>query len=266
MKAAILSDLHGNSTALMDVLRDIRSSGGVDEYWLLGDYAALGPDPAFALQLIHNLPRTRLIHGNTDRYLYTGELPGPSLKEVEKNPQLFRKYLELVRSFTWTAGAISAAKWLEWLKELPLEQRFTLPDGTRVVAVHAAPGTDDGDGIDPHTPEETLTGMVSGLNVDLLLVGHTHIPFDRTVGKVRIVNPGSISNPFPPDLRASYAVLEADEDGYQVVHRRVDYDRNSVIRELKKVDHPARKYIAGYLKGRHKKPWMEDAPSQPEES
>ena len=55
--------------------------------------------------------------------------------------------------------------------------------------------------------------MVSDVEAELVLVGHTHLPFDRTVGNIRVVNPGSVSNPFPPDLRASYVILEADKNG-----------------------------------------------------
>jgi putative phosphoesterase len=62
-------------------------------------------------------------------------------------------------------------------------------------------------------------------DADLVLAGHTHLPLDRTVGGIRLVNPGSISNPFPPDLQASYVILEADENRYETSNRRVGYDR-----------------------------------------
>jgi predicted phosphodiesterase len=75
VKIAILADIHGNSIALDNVLQDIASQGGVDEYWLLGDYAAIGYDPLGVLQRINALRNARFIHGNTDRYLLAGELP-----------------------------------------------------------------------------------------------------------------------------------------------------------------------------------------------
>jgi hypothetical protein len=48
-RIAILADIHGNSIALDAALADIEAKGGVDAYWLLGDYAAIGFDPAGAL-------------------------------------------------------------------------------------------------------------------------------------------------------------------------------------------------------------------------
>ena len=61
MKAAILADIHGNSIALNKVLDDIRFFGGVDEYWLLGDFAAIGHDPVHLVEWLTALPNTRAI-------------------------------------------------------------------------------------------------------------------------------------------------------------------------------------------------------------
>ena len=256
MKIAILADIHGNSIALDNVLEDIQSMGGVDEYWLLGDYVAIGHDPIGVMERISNLSNARFIRGNTDRYLCTGELPWPQFTDVEKDPALARLHIQIARSFSWTTGAVSAAGWLPWFKELTLDMRFILPDRSRVLAVHAAPGADDGTGVDLNTPDGQLSNLVSGVDAKLVLVGHTHSQLDRTVGNIRVVNPGSISNPFPPDLRASYALLEADEQGYNINHRRVDYDREAVIKAVKEENHPAFEYITKFMRGENKKNWM----------
>jgi predicted phosphodiesterase len=256
LKTAILADMHGNSIALNKVLDDIQSIGGVDEYWFLGDYAAIGHDPVGVLERISNLPNALFIRGNTDRYICTGELPWPRFTDMEKEPALAPLHIHIVRSFSWTMGAVSAMGWLSWFKNLPLDVRFTLPDGSKVLAVHAAPGTDDGTGISFNISDDDLLELVSDVEADLVLVGHTHLPLDRTVGNIRVINPGSISNPFPPDLRASYAILEADENGYEINHRRVDYDREAVIKAVQKVNHPASEYITRFMKGENKKDWM----------
>jgi len=256
LKAAILADIHGNSIALKKVLEDIQSIGGVDEYWFLGDYVAIGHDPIGVLEQISNLPSARFIQGNTDRYIYTGDLPWPQFTDMEKEPALAPLHIDIVRSFSWTTGAVSATGWLSWLKKLPLDARLTLPDGSKVLAVHAAPGTDDGIGISFNISDDDLLKLLSDVEADLVLVGHTHLPLVRIVGNIRVVNPGSISNPFPPDLRASYAILEADENGYEISHRRVDYDREAVIKAVQDVNHPALEYITRFMRGENKKSWM----------
>jgi len=256
MKAVILADIHGNSIALDKVMEDVQSIGRVDEYWILGDFAAIGHDPIGVLERISNHSNTRLIRGNTDRYICTGELPWPQLEDVIRDPTLTQLHIQIVRSFAWTSGAVSAAGWLPWFRKLALDMRLVLPDGSRVLAVHATPGTDDGMGIGFNISDDDLLKLVSDVEAELVLVGHTHLPLDRIVGNIRVVNPGSVSNPFPPDLRASYAILEADENGYEISHRRVDYDREAVIKAVQDVNHPALEYITRFMKGENKKDWM----------
>jgi len=255
LRVAILADIHGNTMALENVLEDAAAIG-VMEYWFLGDYAAIGYDPVGVLERITDLSNARFIRGNTDRFLVNGELPWMHLDEAIKDLAHARTHVEVATSFAWTTGAVGTTGWLGWLKELPLDFRFTLPDGTRVLAVHAAPGTDDGIGININTSAEELCALVEMVDATLILVGHTHLPFDRLARDRRVINPGSISNPFPPDLRASYAMLEADKDGYEIRHRHVDYDREAVIQAVREVNHPAREYIERFMKGENKKDWM----------
>ena len=67
MRLAILSDIHGHAIALDAVLDDIEQNGGVDGYWFLGDYAAIGANPVKVLERITTLPNATFIRGNTDR-------------------------------------------------------------------------------------------------------------------------------------------------------------------------------------------------------
>jgi predicted phosphodiesterase len=256
MKIAILSDIHGNSIALQAVLADIESQGGVDEYFILGDLVALGHDPVKVMQLLGDLPRARFIRGNTDRYVISGVHPGPSLSEIQNDLPRLEQRLRMTSSMSWTAGAVAASGYLPVLADLPLEMRLTLPDGTRLLAVHAAPGTDDGFGINPTTPDTELRELLSGAEADLVLVGHTHAPFDRTIDGVRVVNPGSVSNPFPPDLRAKYALLFADEHSYSLEFHATDYDRQAVIDAVQRLNHPSVKNISGYMRGEIRPGWF----------
>ena len=114
--------------------------------FVLGDFAALGYDPVTPLEKVTALSHARFTRGNTDRYVVTGDLPVQPEKALE-DPALLPQVIEAARSFSWTRGYLSAAGWLDWLTNLPLEVRLTLPDGTRLLGVHASPGRDDGPGI-----------------------------------------------------------------------------------------------------------------------
>lgn len=256
MRIAILADIHGNSIALEAVLDSIRSTGEVDEYWVLGDLVAIGPDPVRVLEILSELPKARFIRGNTDRYVVRDEIPGPGFEEVFGDQRRMAAHIRQARSLAWTTGAVAASNWLPWMLKLALDFRVSLPDGKRVLGVHASPGTEDGSGIHAGTSEADLERLIAGAEADLIFVAHTHLPFDRWSGDVEVVNPGSVSNPFPPDLRACYLLLEADEKGYRLDFRRVDYDHELVEQAAQLVHHPAVDYITGYMRGQNRPEWM----------
>jgi predicted phosphodiesterase len=251
MRVALLSDIHGNSLALEAVLADIERHGGADAFWILGDLVALGHDPVGVLERLSDLPNVRCTRGNTERYVCTGDRPPPTADDVKADPHLLPVLVEVAGTFAWTQGAITQAGWLEWLANLPVELRQVLPDGTRFLGVHAAPGTDGdpGIGIHPGLEEADLCALLRGCEADLICVGHTHWPMDVQVDGRRIVNVGSVSNPLPPDLRASYVMLEALGSGHQVEHRRVDYDRDAVVAALRRTGHPGAGFIVKHMRG-----------------
>jgi len=248
MRLAILSDIHGNPLALDAVLADIQSQGEVDAYWVLGDFAALGYDPVTPLEQVTALSHASFTRGNTDRYVVTQDLPVQPEKALQDSA-LLPEVIEATRSFSWTRGYVSAAGWLDWLMNLPLEVRLTLPDGTRLLGVHASPGRDDGPGIQPKHSDDQLEQRLAGCEADLVIVGHTHVPLDRQVGRIHVINLGSISNPVTLGLQATYVLLDANEHGYSVQLRRVDYDREAVIKAIERSRHPTPSFLIGFMRG-----------------
>ena len=249
MRVALLSDIHGNPIARDAVLADVDSIGGVDEYWVLGDIVALGHDPIGVLERLHALPAMIALRGNTDRYVVTGERPPPSIEDAATDPELVRTVAEVAGSFGWTEGRLAGTRWIDWLRDLPTHFRRTLPDGTRVLAVHASPRSDDGPGIDPRATDDAQAALLEGCDADVVFGGHTHRPVDRRVGSARAVNLGSVSNPVAPDLRASYVILHADADDHRIEHRRVEFDRDAVITALEQLNHPGRDWLIGHHRG-----------------
>jgi predicted phosphodiesterase len=248
VKLGVLSDIHGNCIALEAVVAD-GTDRGVDQWWALGDLAAIGPDPAATLEMLANLSNLRATTGNTERYVLTGERPEPHADDVVANPQLFGLFVAVESSFSWTRGALSTDGWLDWLRALLLEVRIELEDGTRLLGVHAAPGRDDGEGITPHRPDNELHAALGGADADIVLAGHTHQPTDRKVGNIRAVNGGSVSNPITHDLRASYVIVHSDRHGHRLEHRRVSYDRDAFLRRVEDSGHPEQHYISSFQRG-----------------
>jgi predicted phosphodiesterase len=249
IRIALMADVHGNVVALDALLEDLERRGGADQVWVLGDIVALGPAPVETLERLARLPNLVCVRGNTERYLCTGDRPPPSLAEAAADPALLSVLVEVAGSFAWTQGAVSEGGWLEWLSVLPLEHRAVLPDGTRMLGVHAGPGRDDGIGLYPALTEAEMSYLLGDCDDGLVCVGHSHAPLDVWVGSTRVVNVGSVSNPIAPDLRASYVLLEADRSGYRVTHHQVDYDRQAVIDALLRLRHPGGAFIVRHLRG-----------------
>ncbi len=251
MRVAVFSDVHGNSIALDAVLADIEAAGGVDAHWFVGDAAALGFDPVGSVERIAALPNLTAVRGNTDRLTISDdpEANVTFVKLAAEDPDAAVRTFAIVRNFDWTRGAITSAGLFGWFANLPLEARAELPDGTRVLLVHAAPGTDEGAGITTGQTDEDLGELLDGIDANLMFVGHTHKPLDRTVGGVRVINLGSVSNPTTAEMRAMWTLLEGDESGYRVERRLVEYDRNAMLDRLAGVHHPTEAYIRSFFDG-----------------
>ena len=239
LRLVALSDVHGNAAALDAVLEDVERNGGADAYWVLGDLVAIGPRPVEAARTLAALPQAEFTRGNTDRYVLTGDLPPPSVGDP----------VQSAASFAWTRGVLTAGGRLEWLDAHPLEVRLTLPDGTRVLGVHASPGTDDGLGVRAEQSDDELDELIGDCDADLVLVGHTHIPVDRTHRGVRLFNLGSLSLPLRDDPRATYAVVDADPEGHTLELRRVAYDYARVVDEVARLRAPFAGLVSGIYAG-----------------
>jgi len=251
MRIAVFSDTHGNPIALDAVLADVARGGGVDAHWFVGDAAMIGLDPVGTVRRLAALPNLAAVRGNGDRRLATDP---STVREVTArivagidDPEEASKWRQVLADSEWTRDALRAAGLYDWVTALPLEHRLALPDGTRVLLVHAAPGTDEGPGINAAQSDADLRGILAGVEADLVFTGHTHTPLDRTVDGVRVVNLGSVSNPPGADKRAMWTLLETDATGYRLERRYAEYDLAAVRAEIDRRDVPARDYLLRYF-------------------
>ena len=249
MRLGIMSDVHGNRIALEAVIAD-GVQQGVDAWWVLGDLVAIGVEPVATLELLTNLPGARFVRGNTDRYVVTGARPSPHRADVERDPSLEGLFDAIEASFSWTRAHVER-DWSPMLAALPTSQRLVLDDGTRLLGVHASPGSDDGPGITPDIADAELEVLLQGSEADIVCGGHTHQATNRRVGGMQAVNLGSVSNPMTSDLRATYVVVDSDRHGHRLGHRRVAYDHDAVVERCARSDHPEAGYIASFQRGEH---------------
>jgi diadenosine tetraphosphatase ApaH/serine/threonine PP2A family protein phosphatase len=109
-----------------------------------------------------------------------------------------------------------------------------LVDDGRVRFTHASPLSDVRSFAREASEEDEE--LLAGHSEPLQVFGHTHLPFERTgPGGIRLVNPGSVGMPLDGDQRASWAILH--DDG-RVEHRRVAYDYQRVVADLRAIGAP----------------------------
>ncbi len=232
MNVAILADIHGNIVALDAVLRDLEHRGSVDHVVVVGDLFTFGPAPNEVLASLQQLSLACFLLGNTDRYLLEETYPSSYGNGDWQDKLLY--------SFHWTAERLEG-EGFRFLEMLPAFQ--LVEDGVhQLLAIHGSPRSDE-EGLTIETEDSEFEDMLIGPGVAVLACGHTHVPMDRSVGGLRVVNAGSVGLPFDGDPRACYAVISSPtgngEGPIQVQVRRVAYNVEEVVEQFFARGHPA---------------------------
>lgn len=183
MRVAAIYDIHGNLPALEAVLEEIRALG-VDRIVVGGDVLP-GPMPAETLDRLLNLEiPVQFIRGNGEAAVLA-QLAGI---ETSTLPEQAR---EAIR---WTAQQLSPQR-RHVIASWPATFRVPVRGFGEVLFCHATPRNDT-EIFTRMTPEERLLPVFEGIDFPLVVCGHTHMQFDRSVGKIRVVNAGSVGMPF----------------------------------------------------------------------
>jgi predicted phosphodiesterase len=229
MAIAALYDIHGNLPALEAVLADLAMSG-VDAIVVGGDVLP-GPMPAQCLDLLLNLAApVRFIHGNGDREV----LERMRGRETDVVPAPFRDVLR------WTAQSLSPSH-ADVLAEWRATLRLPVDGIGPVLFCHATPRNDT-DIFTRETPAERLTSLFDVPGVPLVVCGHTHMQFDRMIGRTRVVNAGSVGMPFGAP-GAYWLLLDRD-----VELKRTAYDLDRAAQRIRATSYPqAEQFASGNL-------------------
>ena len=214
MRILLIADIHSNWPALEAVAADC---GGFDVCICLGDIVEYGTDPLPCIDWVQQHAQL-CIRGNHDHAVAQRVPPrgGPGL----------RRLAAATRDLHWRL--IDPAR-MKFLSRLATTRRLELA-GHDLYLVHATPR----DPLDEYLADDPAAWKqrLSGIQADLICVGHSHVPYDLQVGNRRIINPGSVGQPRDGDPRASYVVIE---DG-SVQFRRAAYDIDAVLQQMRTTD------------------------------
>jgi len=211
MRIAFISDIHSNLEALQAVLDDIKKER-VKHIYCLGDIVGYGANPNEVIELLKklNIPS---VQGNHDFAV-------PDLKDFNK----FNQYAQVALKFT---QKVLKTENKEFLKNLPETNTLTTV-GLTFFFAHGSPDDPHWEYIFPTTPEVRLKKFLE--KYDVVVLGHTHIPFYKKFGRKLIMNPGSVGQPRDGIPEASYAII--DTEIMQIVNNRVEYDIDTAARKI----------------------------------
>lgn len=183
MRVAALYDIHGNLPALEAVLRDIETAG-VERVVVGGDVVP-GPMPRETIGTLLGLEiPVHFIRGNGEREV----LGRRSGEEATGVPEPVREVL------TWVGERLTREE-AQLLAGWPLTHALRIHGLGQVLFCHATPRSDS-ELFTRRTPEERLLPAFAEQDAAVVVCGHTHMQFERTVGAVRVVNAGSVGMPF----------------------------------------------------------------------
>jgi putative phosphoesterase len=227
LRIAIVSDIHGNLTALEAVLADLLEVSP-DLIFHGGDLVQGGANSAGVVDLVRDLGWQGVV-GNTDELMFRPE----SLREFFGTAPI-GDVLEEMAAFE--RDALGAER-LSWLRGLP----FKLVEGPMAL-VHASPES-CWRGPMPEATDAELENVYAPLGREVVVYGHVHRSFVRRVTGMTVVNAGSVSLSHDGDRRASYLLL----DNLTPTIRRVDWDLDRELRSLAECGLPHADWVARML-------------------
>jgi predicted phosphodiesterase len=217
MRIAIISDIHGNQLAFEAVLRDLADQPRCDQVVIAGDLCLNGPRPREVLELVQEL-HCPVIQGNVD------------LETATQAPEKGEKKRSAI---SWTREQIGETG-IAYLASLPFFHRVSNPAGYDLLIVHANPLNLE-DALFPNAEDEELERLLGGLDerVGALAFGHLHIAYVRRWRGILLVDVASCGAPRDEDRRAAYGILTWQDDRWEAEIRRVHYDIQAVLKQMK---------------------------------
>jgi predicted phosphodiesterase len=224
MNVLALYDIHGNSDALRAVLADPRAAD--PDAVVVGGDVVPGPFASASLARLRaiNAP-THWLRGNGEREVAAAiDGPAPTADDVSG------------RTASLTAAEIGTSL----ARNLAARPLCVQLDG--VLYCHATPRSDE-ELVTRISPPEHLAEVLSGVEEELVVGGHTHQQDARTAEGRRFVNAGSVGLPYEGDGAARWLWVA---DG--VPHlQRTEYDAAAAGARMMAIDWPDRRSVTAAL-------------------
>lgn len=211
-RLAFVSDIHSNLEALEAVFSALHE----EEVYCLGDVVGYGANPNEVIDLLKE-NRVLAVMGNHDHAVATRNVSGFNSKAALAS--------------LWTRGQLTESS-LQYLSSLPTERRLEV-EGHRVYLTHGSPDDNLWEYVDPASHYNLFDHYLRKLGVEVVGLGHTHVPYVWRDKRGVVFNPGSVGQPRNGDRRASYATILFAEGGTTAEVRALDYDYQKAATKIR---------------------------------
>lgn len=225
MRVAVISDIHANTTAFQAVLDDMESQR-IDKIIFLGDLVANGPRPKESLEMMKKLKPLVWIKGNTDNWFK--EIDSDFIPATEKEERLYSLYKYAKKILTKAD--------IDLLLSKPDTELIEIDD-VKVLCVHGS-NRYNNEPIGYMRKSEELEAIVNEIEADILVCGHTHLPYYLSLNGKRIINVGSVSLSMDGEPKASYGIIDINKGDLSYENRKVFYNIKEVIEDCIKNGFP----------------------------
>ncbi len=235
MKILLLSDIHANFPALKACIKYF-SDISFDAICNSGDSLVYGPFPN---KTLHWLQKNNVysIVGNTDKKIIS-LLQGKSFKKPRKAEKRIM--------YSWTFDQLHSVS-KQYL--LSLKQSLSFSAANYSVSLFHGSPEHPNEFLFPDTSVRRFEELASICNSDIIITGHSHIPYHKLIGNTHFINPGSIGRMFDSNPDASCAVLTILKQTVSVQHYRISWPINKTLHALNKNQLPEI-YQSMYISGR----------------
>jgi predicted phosphodiesterase len=203
MRFLCISDIHGHADKLARVLDQCRDRE-FNQLIVCGDLLFPGPDPLRTWKLLTE-NHALCVQGLTDKAV---SLVDPDLMVPENAEQAAR--LARLKAMHGELGQLIVAR----LARLNTQIRLPLESGQEMLVVHGSPA-DPTEPISPEMDDEEVNALMGDDPADIIVCGGSHVPFERMLGDVRIVNVGSVGE-CPTEGIAHATLIESSPLGITV--------------------------------------------------
>lgn len=222
-RAVIFGDIHGNITALEAVFDDMADRGLGNDRYCLGDLVGYGTYPNEVIGFVRSRAIPTIM-GNYDRGVGENSDDCGCAYRTETEQRRGEK------SIAWTNEEVTEEN-REYLRTLGKQIELELGD-LQVLLVHGSPRRIN-EYLYEDRPDSSFERLLDSVDADVLVCGHTHIPYHKVLPSGRhVINAGSVGKPKDGDPRAGYLVLTADGRHLDVQFPRAEYDVESMARSI----------------------------------